>query len=77
MELYYGSDDGDDSEVKPTSPGGIVMEAVSNIRTVASLTLERERTAAYEKALAQEDRHPIYSKLKKGTQKSGFVTGFA
>ena len=67
MQLYYGEDEGDDAEVDANSPGAIVIESVSNIRTVASLNLEEERAAEYANALEKEDPHPIRSNMIKGT----------
>lgn len=66
MEMYYGADEGDDAEVKAGSPGAIVAEALSNIRTVASLTLEEERSSRYLEALEHENKAPIVSIVKKG-----------
>jgi UDP-N-acetylmuramyl tripeptide synthase len=67
MEMYYGTDESTDDEVKAGSPGAIVAEALSNIRTVASLTLEEERATAYHDALDKENKAPIVTILKKGT----------
>lgn len=67
MQLYYGEDEGDDEDIDAKSPGGIVIESVSNIRTVASLTLEEERVEEYEHALAKEDPHPLRTNTIKGT----------
>lgn len=69
MELYYGADEGDDAEVKAGSPGAIVAEALSNIRTVASLTLEDERAKSFHSALENESKSPIVSIVKKGQYK--------
>jgi hypothetical protein len=66
MQMYYGEDEGDDEEVDSNSPGGIVIEALSNIRTVASLNLEEQRAAEYAYALEKEDPHPIKSNVTKG-----------
>jgi len=66
MQLYYGEDEGDDAEVDANSPGAIVIESVSNIRTVASLNLEEERAAEYANALEKEDSHPLWSNMIKG-----------
>ena len=64
--MYYGEDEGDDEEVNANSPGVIVIEALSTIRTVASLNLEEERAAKYAYALEKEDPHPIKSNVAKG-----------
>ena len=66
MRTYYGEDEGDANEIKEHSPGGIVIETLSDIRTVASLTLERHRAEEYATALAQEDPHPVRNKIIKG-----------
>jgi len=66
MQLYYGEDEGDDAEVDANSPGAIVIESVSNIRTVASLNLEEERAAEYANALEKEESHPLWSNMVKG-----------
>ena len=63
--MYYGTDDSAEN-VDANSPGAIVLEALSNIRTVASLTLEEERVAEYARALEKEDPHPIRSNVTKG-----------
>jgi hypothetical protein len=43
-----------------------VIEALSNIRTMASLDLEEDRDAEYAYALGKEDPHPIKSSVAKG-----------
>jgi hypothetical protein len=43
-----------------------VIEALSNIRTMASLDLEEDRAAEYAYALGKEDPHPIKSSVAKG-----------
>ena len=64
--MYYGEDEGDDEQIDANSPGAIVVESVSNIRTVASLGLEEERAEAYAVALDRADPHPLRSNLIKG-----------
>ena len=66
MSLYMGDDEGDDDEVDVHSPGGIIIETLSNIRTVASLTLEEQKSAEYARALADEDKHPWRTNFIKG-----------
>lgn len=66
MRMYYGEDDGDETELDANSPGGIVIESLSNIRTVASLTLEDERATEYSHALEHEDPHPVRTNFFKG-----------
>jgi hypothetical protein len=67
MKTYLGEDEVDDSTMDEHSPGGIVLESLSNIRTVASLTLEMERCEEYDAALKAENPHPIRSNLTKGS----------
>ena len=67
MQLYYGEDEGDVNKVDASSPGAIVIEAVSNIRTVAALSLEEERVSKYARALEEEDPHPLKTNIVKGT----------
>lgn len=67
MKMYYGEDEvSDEDELDKNSPGGIVIESLSNIRTVASLTLEDQRAEEYARALAKEDPHPVKSNFVKG-----------
>lgn len=52
MKQFLGEDEGDVNAVDGLStPGGIVVETLLNIRTVSALTLEQARFEAYEKAL--------------------------
>jgi hypothetical protein len=66
MKIYMGADEGDDKYIDEHSPGGIVIETLSNIRTVASLTLEEKRAAEYLQALVDEDPRPIPTNVVKG-----------
>lgn len=70
MKMYYGEDEGDDEKIDANSPGAIVIESVSNIRTVASLSLENERVEKYSRALEKEDPHPARTNAVKGTSDS-------
>lgn len=67
MRTYLGEDEGEDSTIDEHSPGGIVLESLTNIRTVASLTLEAERCDEYAMALKAENSHPIRNNLVKGS----------
>jgi len=68
MQTYMGKDDVPDANTQDEhSPGGIVVETLSNMRTVASLTLEHERAAEYESALRRQEPRPILSNLVKGS----------
>jgi hypothetical protein len=55
MKTYAGEDEGDEDGRDKNSAGGIVIESLSNMRTVASLTLEEQRAAEYAQALRQTD----------------------
>ena len=66
MAMYLGEDEGDIEDIDENSSGGIVIETLSNIRTVASLTLEEKRAADYIRALEREDPHPIKTNMIKG-----------
>jgi hypothetical protein len=70
MKMYMGADEGDDEHIDERSPGGIVIETLSNIRTVASLTLEEKRAAEYLQALVDEDPRPIRTNVVKGMERS-------
>jgi ATP-binding cassette subfamily B (MDR/TAP) protein 1 len=67
MKLYLGEDEGDSGEPDQNSPGGIVVETLVNIRTVASLTIEDRRSAEFSQALRDEDPTPIKSNFIKGS----------
>ena len=73
MKMYMGTDEGDDKHIDEHSPGGIVIETLSNIRTVASLTLEEKRAADYLQALADEDPRPIRTNIVKGMYRCNVV----
>lgn len=64
QKMYFG-DDIDTGEDKKKS-GIIVVESLSNIRTVASLTLEETRAEQYCIALQEEDPAPLRSNFVKG-----------
>jgi hypothetical protein len=67
MRTYIGEDEVEDKEMDEHSPVGIVHESLSNIRTVASLTLETERSDEYDAALIAEDPNPVRSTVMKGS----------
>jgi len=69
MRTYLGEDGGDDEKATQDehSSGGIVVETLSNMRTVASLTLESERASEYDQALYHEDKHPVRTNFVKGS----------
>lgn len=66
MRTYMGEDEPEETQDEH-SPGGIVIETLSSIRTVASLTLEAERADEYDHALRHEDPHPMRTNLVKGS----------
>ena len=67
MKMYLGEDEGDSGEPDQNSPGGIVVETLVNIRTVASLTIEDKRSAEFSQALRNDDPTPIKSNFVKGS----------
>jgi ATP-binding cassette subfamily B (MDR/TAP) protein 1 len=54
-----------------TSSGGVAMESLLNIKTIASLNLERTRYSQFEAAMEREHGRQWLSSLK-----SGSTTGF-
>jgi ATP-binding cassette subfamily B (MDR/TAP) protein 1 len=68
MQMYMGADEGDAHEtIDKKSAGGIVVESLLNIRTVASLTLEKTRCKEFVDALHQEDPTPFRTNAVKGS----------
>ena len=61
MQMYMGDDEGDTNveDIDKTSAAGIVVESLLNIRTVASLTLEKRRCKEFVDALHREDPTPF------------------
>lgn len=55
MKQMLGSDEGADGADELNSPGGIIVETLLNMRTVAALTLEEQRYADYESALINSE----------------------
>jgi len=53
------------------SPGGIAMESLLNIKTIASLNLERERYSQFQSAIEREEGKQYLSSFKAGST-SGF-----
>jgi len=67
MRTYMGEDEGDTNiEDDVDSPGGLVVETLLNIRTVASLTLESVRAREFEDALHAEEPAVVKSNFLKG-----------
>ncbi len=68
-----GDDEGEDDPPEDEhSPGGIMIESLLNIRTVASLTLEDYKLRSYSKALAAENENRLLNNFFRG---SGFGLG--
>jgi ATP-binding cassette subfamily B (MDR/TAP) protein 1 len=64
-DVSEGKIDADD--LPPNSSGGVMVESLLNVRTVASLTIEEERLKAYQGALNREEAHPIGNTILKGS----------
>ena len=60
-------DEGDDSVEDMNSPGGIVVESLLNVRTIAALTMEDTKLDEYSEALQREDSHPWRTNCIKGS----------
>jgi hypothetical protein len=68
MQMYVtGEDEGDDTVEDEHSPGGIVVESLLNVRTIASLTMEEGKLEEYREALHQQDAHPLRNNCIKGS----------
>jgi len=60
MKQMYGEDEGDENaKEEAESPGGIVVETLLNIGTVAALTMEEERYGRFEEALKQSEENYV------------------
>ncbi|KAL3906406.1 MAG: hypothetical protein SGILL_009283, partial [Bacillariaceae sp.] len=67
MQMYYnGEDEGDDTVEDENSPGGIVVESLLNVRTIASLSMEETKLTEYSEALHHQDAHPLRNNCVKG-----------
>jgi ATP-binding cassette subfamily B (MDR/TAP) protein 1 len=66
LKSFYGEDEGSESDAGKNSSGGIVVETLLNMRTVASLNIEEVRSKEYAEALRTENPTPIKSNLLKG-----------
>lgn len=66
MKMYMGEDEGDAQDDHKHSSSQIAIESISNIRTVAALTLEEEKLTEYSGALVAEEPTPIRSNFVKG-----------
>lgn len=65
MRMYFGEDEGVHKESE-NSPGGIVVETLLNIKTIASLTIQKLRLTEYSDALKDEDKNPVRTNIAKG-----------
>lgn len=73
MKKMLGEDEtGGNGQDELNSPGGIAVETLLNIRTVAALTLENERYKNYSDALELEQPHYVKDSLF-----GGFTSGLA
>lgn len=70
MRIYNEEDVADDSDDE-NSPGAIVIEALSNIRTVASLSLETKYAAEFVRLLRLRK-----SRTKRKSLFQGLAAGF-
>ena len=66
MKTMLGEDEGGDVKEGLSSPGGIIVETLLNIRTVAALNMERQRYNDYVQALHKSDPHAIFNSIKSG-----------
>lgn len=75
MKKMMGEDESvDNGQDELNSPGGIAVETLINIRTVAALTLENQRYADYENALDRNGTHYVRDGFLSGLS-SGFSMG--
>jgi len=65
MKMYMGEDESEE-DGKENSSGGIVIESLLNIRTVASLAIEKMRAKEYDEALNGESKNIMKENFKKG-----------
>jgi len=67
MKQFLGEDEGDlDAADGLNSPGGIVVETLLNIRTVAALTMESKRYEDYKRALLRSEPNWQLDAVKAG-----------
>jgi ATP-binding cassette, subfamily B (MDR/TAP), member 1 len=73
MKKILGEDQGTgEGNEQENSPGGIVVETLLNMRTVAALTLEKTRFEKYKHALSKENPNYVWTSFQ-----SGFTSGVA
>jgi ATP-binding cassette subfamily B (MDR/TAP) protein 1 len=67
MKRFLGEDEGNlDAADELSSPGGIIVETLLNIRTVSALTLEKQRYMDYEHALKNSEPNHSSDALMSG-----------
>mmetsp|Transcript_19313 Transcript_19313/g.35040 ORF Transcript_19313/g.35040 Transcript_19313/m.35040 type:complete len:473 (+) Transcript_19313:2973-4391(+) len=66
MKMYMGEDEVTEKDDE-NSPGGICIETLLNIRTVASLTIEKMRSKEYGSALRAAEPNPMRNNFIKGS----------
>lgn len=67
MKMYMGEDESaDEKEEDRNSSGGIVVESLVYIKTVASLSMEETRSAEYAEALKRENPKQFQTSLLRG-----------
>jgi len=70
MQQMLGEDEGnhdaDSAQDELNSPGGILVETLLNIRTVAALTLEEQRAKDFENAIIRSQPRYVYDGFKAG-----------
>ena len=65
MKMYFGEDESDEAKDNNSS-GGIVIESLLNMRTVASLGIEKMRSSEYASALRRENPNLLKDNTLKG-----------
>lgn len=68
--MFLGEDEIVNETQEERSSGGILIETLCNIKTVASLGLERQRALEYDHALHEEDPVPVKTNFMKGSAMS-------
>ena len=68
MKVMFGEDEGSSGDGKEglSSPGGIIVETLLNIRTVAALNMERQRYKDYVQALQKSEPQAVLNSVKSG-----------
>jgi hypothetical protein len=66
MKRFMGGSNIPDDTQGEQSPGAIAIETLSNMRTIASLTLENKRSADYAEALQLANPNPVIENLSEG-----------